>query len=68
MGPGSTADAMTLDPLQELSDAGEVKKNRELIRDEFLWPVGDTALCSPASSVAKCVLNYPFTPSPERKW
>lgn len=60
MGPGSTADAVTLDSLQELSDVGEVKKNRELIRGEFLWPVGDTALCSPSSSVAKCVLNYPL--------
>lgn len=28
MGPGSTADAMTLDPLQELSNVGEVRKNR----------------------------------------
>lgn len=28
MGPGSTADAMVLDPLQELSDAREIKKNR----------------------------------------
>lgn len=28
MGPGSPADAMTLDLLQELSDVGEVKKNR----------------------------------------
>lgn len=60
MGPGSTADAVTLDSLQELSDVGEVKKNRELIRGEFLWPVGDTAVCSPSSSVAKCVLNYPL--------
>lgn len=59
-GPGSTADAMLLDLLQGLSDAGEVRKNRELVRSEFLWPVGDTALCSPTSSVAKCVLNYPL--------
>lgn len=28
MGPGSAADAMMLDLLQELSDAGEVRKNR----------------------------------------
>ena len=60
MGPGSTADAMTLDLLQELSNVGEVRKNRELIRGGFLWPDGDTALCSPTSSISECVLNYPL--------
>lgn len=30
MGPGSTADAMMLDPLQELSDVGEVKKEQRV--------------------------------------
>lgn len=28
MGPGSSADAMVLEPLPELSDAGEVKESR----------------------------------------
>lgn len=60
MGPGSTADATTLDPLQELSNVGEVTKNREIIRGGFLWPDGGTALCSPTSSISRCVLNYPL--------
>lgn len=31
-GPGSAADAMALEPLQELSNVGEVRKNSELVR------------------------------------
>lgn len=60
MGFGSTADAMMLDLLQELSNVGEVGTDRELIRGGFLWTVGDTALCSPTSNLSKCVLNYPL--------
>lgn len=59
-GPGSAADAMMLEPLQELSNVGEVRKNSELVRGGFLWPAGDPALCFPASTIPKCVSNYPL--------
>jgi len=55
IGSGDAAAATMLDLLQELSNVGEARKNRELTRGGFLWPDGDTALRSPASSTSKCV-------------